>query len=149
MRLFLDTNVVMDVLTRREPFWEDARRIMVARFYGDVELWTSMQTFADCGYLLRRVAKGSDVRGALRAFSKQCRVAGFSADDLPDALDSGWPDLEDFLIARCAERVRADWLVTRDAKGFAASKVPVLDPAGFLGMMEETRGIAYEELELG
>lgn len=45
-----------------------------------------------------------------------------------EGLESHWPDLEDFLIARCAENEGADYLITRDTKWFENSRVPALTP---------------------
>jgi len=67
-------------------------------------------------------------------------------DDVWDGMSSGWPDLEDFLIAKAAQRIRADYLITRDAKGFVSSPVRALTPAAFLKLMRDDYHVIYEEL---
>lgn len=74
------------------------------------------------------------------------RLAAPSAADLLDGLSSDWPDLEDFLVARCAQRVKADFVVTRDLKGFEKSEVTAITPTEFVEITQEELGISYEEV---
>lgn len=60
----------------------------------------------------------------------------------------GWDDLEDCLIALAAERVGADYLITRDAKGFARSTVPAVSPDAWLNIMREEHSLDYGEVQL-
>ena len=59
-----------------------------------------------------------------------------------------WDDFEDCLIALAAERAGADYLVTRDAKGFARSAVPAISPEGWLSLMQEEHGLSYDEVPI-
>lgn len=147
MRLLLDTNILLDYYGRRQPFFNDARRFRIAAAFGDVELWASGQSFTDAEYILRGFAPVPQLRTMMGESLAFLSVAMPSALDVEDGLHSDWPDLEDFLVARCAERIGADCLITRDAEGFAASAVPVLSPAGFFDMMERDHGIVYDEVD--
>lgn len=60
----------------------------------------------------------------------------------------GWDDFEDCLIALAAERVGADYLITRDAKGFARSTVPAVSPDAWLNVMREEHSLDYGEVQL-
>lgn len=148
MRLLLDSNVLLDYYGRRAPFFEDAKRLRIAALFGDVELWAAAQSFTDAEYVMRRFAPVEALRAMMAESLAFLSVASSSAADVGEGIRSGWPDLEDFLVARCAERVQADYLLTRDEKGFAQSAVPVLSPAGFFEMLEHDHGIVYDEVGL-
>ena len=60
----------------------------------------------------------------------------------------GWRDYEDCLIALAAEKVHADYVITRGAKGFLRSSVPPISPAAWLEKMECERGLAYGAVNL-
>lgn len=147
MKLLLDTNVLIDYYARREPFFEDAMKLRVAALFGDVELWAAAQSFADVEYVLRGAVPLDTLRSMMRESLSFLKVAASGAGDVACALRSGWPDLEDFLIARCAERVRADYLITRDAGDFEHAGMPALAPSGFLRMLAEEHGLTYDEID--
>lgn len=147
MRLLLDTNVLVDYYARREPFFDAAAKLRCAAYFGDVELWASAQSFADIEYILRRAIPIDALRAMMRESLGFLNISTPSATDVHDAIASAWPDFEDFLVARSAERVRADYLVTRDANGFAQARIPVVSPTEFLSIMEKRHGIVYDDIE--
>lgn len=58
MKLFLDTNALIDLVARREPYVSDVGKLCIAAYFGDVQLWASTQSYADAYYVLRRAASG-------------------------------------------------------------------------------------------
>ena len=147
MRLLLDTNVLVDYFAQREPFAEDVTRLRIAACFGDVELWASAQSFPDIEYILRGAIPVDELRQMMAQSMDFLEICSTSASDVREAFSSGWPDLEDYLIACAAQRVKADCLITRDGKGFAQSKVPAMPPKAFFEMLERERGIIYEEVD--
>ena len=143
MRLFLDTNILVDFYARRDPFFQEAKLLWIASCFKDVELWASSQSFVDAEYILRRAIPVRTLREMMTKSLAHLRISSPSPNDLADVLSSGWPDLEDFLIARCAQNEGADYLITRDTKGFGSSKVPALSPEQFFRMMQEEYGVVY------
>ena len=144
MNLLLDTNVIIDYLGRREPFFGSAERVMAAGFFGDVKLWTSTLSLKDAFYVLERFVGSAPLQ---RSFTKLNEVVSFVSvgeEDMLRALRLEWPDLEDCLIATCAEKAKADYLITRDLDGFERSAVPALQPDEWLALMKEQRGIDYD-----
>ena len=145
MRVFLDTNILVDFYARREPFFQNAKLLWIASYFKDVELWASTQSFVDIEYILRRAVPVQTLREMMAKSLDLLRVSSPEPNDLTDGLSSGWPDLEDFLIARCAQNEGADYLITRDAKGFEHSIVPVVSPEQFFRMLKEEYGVVYGE----
>ena len=148
MKIFLDANILIDYFAQREPFCKEANKLRIVDFFGDAELWASAQSFSDIEYILGRIHPVQKVREKMAKSLDFLQIATFEAADVEDALRSTWPDLEDFLIARCAERIKADYLITRDLHGFVDSPVPVLNPAEFFSMLKTKYDIEYEGLSL-
>ncbi len=143
MKLFLDTNILIDKLANRDPFVEDVRKLCIARYFGDVELLVSAQSYLDAMYVLRKFA-------AKEAIKKACikSLNFFEVSDVPEqairqACESDWPDAEDHVIAITAKLVMADFLVTRDPGGFRQSPVQPVSPASCISMLRDEYGIEY------
>ena len=61
MKLFLDTNVLIDLYQQRHPFYEDVKKLQVMEEFGDAELWASAKSFTDIFYVLRRECSSADI----------------------------------------------------------------------------------------
>lgn len=147
MKLLLDTNTLIDHLAQREPFAKDMRTLYIASFFGDVELWASVQSYLDALYSLRKHADQRELRDAALGTLEFIHPCGTRAADLEPALQSDWQDVEDFVIAQSASNVSADYLVTRDIDGFGKAAVPVATPAQIVAKLED-QGLHYDSLPI-
>ena len=144
MRLLLDTNVLIDYFGKREPFYDDCKTLLIMQAVKDVELWSSSKSYTDVFYALRRAVPSDQLQKAFAASFERIRPCAIDAEMLRIAALREWDDFEDCLVAVCAERVQADYLVTRDKSGFARSKVPTIEPAEFLDLIEQRYGFRYD-----
>lgn len=144
MNLLLDTNVFIDYLGRKEPFFPAAQQVVGAGFFGDATLWVADLSTKDAFYALNHFMDSARIQKAMLKAFEVVRPVALSADDTIRAARLQWDDYEDCLVALCAERVRADYLITRDPKGFERSSVPVMSPQDWLAMMHDEKGLAYE-----
>ncbi len=143
MNLLLDTNVFIDYVGRKPPHFADAERIVAAGFFGDATLWLPALSLKDAFCVLSRYVDATRVQ---RAFLKACEVVSLVSLTPEESLRAarlGWDDYEDCLVALCAEKAKADYLVTRDKAGFARSAVPAISPRMWLERMEGERGLSY------
>ena len=147
MKLFIDTNVLIDYIARRDPFFEYAKLLRTAELFDDVELWCSIQSFTDAEYILRGAIPLDALRTMMNACLDFIKVANPSEEDLHSAFSSCWSDLEDYLIAACANAIRADFIITRDKEGFSGSSIPALSPSEFFTIMESDYQITYDEID--
>ncbi|MDO4183024.1 MAG: PIN domain-containing protein [Coriobacteriia bacterium] len=145
MKLLLDTNVLIDQLAQRVPFYQHIRTLCIASYFKEVELWCSVQSYTDAAYALRKFAPKQQLMSTMEATLEFIRPCSFPAESLRPALRSDWPDLEDFLIAYAAAGIKADYVVTRDEGGFQASKVPALSPQAAVDMLANA-GLVYDEV---
>lgn len=148
MRVLVDTNVLIDYWCTRKPFFEDAVKLRIAACFDDIELWASGQSFTDAEYMLSSVDNHSEVRAILEKSLAFLNIAASTATDYAEGLASDWGDIGDYLVAKCAQRVRADYLLTRNKAGFIKSNVPVMEPKEFLALLKNKYNCEYDMVNL-
>lgn len=131
-RILFDTNVLLDVLLRREPWLEASSRAWDAHASGLVEGYVAAVSFTDLFYVLSKLSGRDSARKAIRACLATFAVAAVDREVLliADALPG--EDFEDNVQAACAQALGLDAIVSRDTSGFSAAMVPVLTPAELL-----------------
>ncbi|MDR1186870.1 MAG: PIN domain-containing protein [Bifidobacteriaceae bacterium] len=128
-RVVLDTNVAIDYLDSARPAHRAAVDLLTALIAAGVEVCLAATSLKDIYYLVTPTAGEARARQAVKAFTQAFTILPIDADVCTKALASDEPDFEDGLIRACAEAVKADWIVTRDAAAFTRSPVPKADSA--------------------
>lgn len=133
MKIMIDTNVVLDVLLRREPFFQASYEVMKRSALEQVDGFVSATAATDIFYLLRRALR--DDRTAKDNLEKLMQLVGFAdalGEDVHAAIASNMADFEDALVSAIAERCHMDYIVTRNTKDYVESPVKALTPQEFL-----------------
>jgi len=131
--LFLDTNIVIDLLARREPFYKSAAQLFSLADKMQLQLCVSALTFANTNYILLREKKPEEAKLILRKLKLIVKV--ISLDDKIIGLslnDSDFKDYEDALQYYSALENGNDMIITRNLKDFQKSKIPALTAEQFL-----------------
>ena len=132
MKILLDTNVALDYLSAREPFFEASRNVILIP-PKLCRKFMSVKQMADIAYLIKRAGKSNnDVSSELIRFSWIVEVIDLTREDFIKAVHSKMKDFEDALLAYSAERCDIDYIITRNAKDFALSPTIALSPLDFL-----------------
>ena len=131
MKVFVDTNVLLDVLAKREPFYQDAARIWSLAERGRIEGLVSAISFNNVYYVVRRASGRKSAEKALQLMRNVFVAVPLSVQILSQAIDGGLADFEDAIQFHSAIHAEADCLVTRDADHFPATDLPILPPAAF------------------
>ena len=132
-KLFLDTNIVIDLLEKREPYCYDAMRLFTLAFYKQVQLIVSPMTYATASFLLRH--HGSEgVRNLLSNFRFLSLVSTANEQTVDDALASSFDDFEDALQYYSALQAKAEVIITRNGKDFLNSELPVMTARDYLNL---------------
>ena len=134
-RLFLDTNVVLDLLGERESYYEAAAKIATLADTGHIDLVVSALTHATIYYLLARVEDNALVKEKIRKFKVIAETADLTDKIIDKGLSSKFSDFEDALQYYCALKLDCNILITRNAKDFKASEIPVLSPNEYLNRL--------------
>jgi predicted nucleic acid-binding protein len=135
VRLFIDTNVVLDVLAKRDPWFGDAARVLAHVEQGRASGHIAAHTLTTLHYLLTRHLGQGKTAAVLIDLTTLLRVEPVDHEVLQQALALGWRDFEDAVQAVAAARSRADYLVTRNPRDFRQSLVPVITPPELLTLL--------------
>lgn len=134
-RVFLDTNVIIDLILEREGV-DDAADILQLGEDGKIELVVSFLTMANTAYIARKGHTQEQLYAIMADLSAMFRTLYMDEKQLRQALEQPATDLEDMLQYQCAKANLCDVIVTRNTKHFAFAEIPVLTPAVFLGRSE-------------
>jgi predicted nucleic acid-binding protein len=131
-RLFLDTNVVIDLLGEREPFYRHAAMLALLADKGQLQLVTSSLSFVTTEYVLCQYEGKEAVLDKLRKFKTLTEVATVDDPVIDKALHSGFSDFEDAVQYHSALKSNCQIIITRNKKDFKRPEIPVLSPEEFL-----------------
>lgn len=135
----LDTNVLLDYLTRRPPFGEDAVELMQAGADGAVRLYAVSLSFANIEYIVRRQTSATQARVLLLQLERLVGILAVDGDIIRRALGSHFTDFEDgiqYFTTLTQPAITA--IITRDPKGFRDSDLPILSPAQAIAELDRS-----------
>ena len=132
MKVLVDTNVILDVIIKREPHFEFSAAFLKLCNVKITGCIIASQT-TDIYYILSRsgIDKFSAVN-ILKKLTKNMKVLNINAADVQNALNSSIADYEDSLLACCAKRQKAEYIITRNEKDFHQSPVSAISPQSLL-----------------
>ena len=135
MRLFLDTNVTLDVLAGREPWLHDSATVLSLlesdQFHGIV----AAHSITTLYYLCVKELGRDKATAALIDLLKLVSVAPLDQETILKAIALGWGDFEDAIQMLSAADANADYLITRNARDFKTSAIPVVSPSELLAIL--------------
>ena len=134
-RVLLDTNVVLDVLANREPFVDEAEAVLRQVEARAMEGLVAANSITTLHFLLAKHLGKAKARKVLTDLLHVVKVVPVDEDRIRHALALNWSDFEDALQAACAETAEAEYLVTRDKRGFKRSPVKIVTPAELLALV--------------
>ena len=132
MRWLIDTNVVLDVLLKRAPHFQDSAAVWKLCETDQAEGYISTLTFANLVYVMRKELSPAQIKDVLDRMKLIFRFANFSASSLSRAAELQWPDFEDAVQSVIAEEIGADHIITRTVRDFRDSRVTAFTPTEVL-----------------
>jgi len=130
-RVFVDTNVILDVVLQRDGFWSDSLKVFQLAEQGKVKACVSASSITDVFYISRKKLTTPVARQVIADLLSLFEIVGVGGEDLSGALSVPIDDFEDALQAYCAGKANADVLITRDTEGFPGIEINVSTPADF------------------
>ncbi|GMQ30463.1 PIN domain-containing protein [Algoriphagus confluentis] len=131
-RLFIDTNIVIDLLARREPFFREAQDLFTLGDQKKVQLLISALTFANAYYSISKHHKEVEARRHLANFKVLVTILPIDNKIIDLSLASEFADFEDGLQYFTAIENSSDLIITRNKKDFRDSQIPVLSAGEYL-----------------
>ena len=132
-RILVDTNIVIDLLAKREQFYNEAAELFSRADRKELELTISALTFANTNYILTRLKSSKEAREILRKFKVLVELLALNNKITDLALsENDFPDFEAGLQYYSAIENQIDVIITRNKRDFKNSKIPVLTAKEFL-----------------
>lgn len=128
-KIFVDTNIIVDLIADRKPFSKYAIQIFQKAEWQEVALFASSHSIATTHYLLKKYLGEKELRDVLYNLLDYLTVVAVDIDILKKGLHSNHKDFEDAIQILCASSIeKMDCIVTRNTKDFKASEIPAYNP---------------------
>ena len=134
LSLLLDTNVILDVWLRREPFFADSACMMALVEEGQVRASLSANTLTTLFYLCKKTLGADAARAHIGGLLKIFSVAAVNRAVLADALTSRFDNFEDAVLHESARHAGCQAIITRNIRDFDAARLRVHTPTQYLKM---------------
>lgn len=131
-RLFIDTNIILDFLGERHPFYEPIAQLATLADKGQVILVFSPISFATVNYLLSKWESSEIAKEKLRKFKIISHICSLDGQTIEKGLNSAFTDFEDSLQYFSAVDSNCEILITRNGKDFKESLIPVMSADEYL-----------------
>ena len=131
MKILLDTNIVLDLLMQREPFFNDALKIFNQIESGRHEAFLCATTITTMHYLLTKHSSKVESKKSMQLLLKLFDIAPVNKDVLTLAEKVDFSDYEDAVIYASAKKIDIEAIITRNEKDFVKSDIPVFSPIAF------------------
>ena len=127
MKVFIDTNVIIDILEQRDPFFNDSYRIIQLGLQGELETFMSAGAVTDVFYIISRsIHDTKKAKEKIITLTTLINVCDTTIADIKAALILSINDFEDAVVAAIAKREKADYIVSRNEIDFSGSPVPTI-----------------------
>lgn len=132
MKAFIDTNVIVDVIAHRDPFFEDSQAILSLCAMREIEGAVTDLTFCNVAYVMRKQLGNVRVRECLCVLKQMLTIVPVGEMAIQSALDDETVDFEDAVQLAAAVNCGADVIITRNIRHFSRSPIQVMTPADYL-----------------
>ncbi len=139
-KLFIDTNIVIDLLSRREPYYKESAVLFSLADRKKIEISVSSLTIANTSHVLLRQLKANKVKEVLRKLRLVVKVLSLDDKIIGLALnDETFTDFEDGLQYFTAIENEQEMIITGNLKDYKTSQIPVMTARQFLETMKENK----------
>jgi predicted nucleic acid-binding protein len=130
--VLIDTNVVIDLLAKREPFYKSTSRLFTLASKKQIKAYVSSLTLVTTHFIVSRELSEDETRKVIRKFKSITNVLDLKDAYLNQALDSEFRDFEDAIQYQTALSNNLDAIITRNKRDFKKSRIPVYTTEEYL-----------------
>jgi predicted nucleic acid-binding protein len=131
-KIFVDTDVIYDLLASRDPHYHAAARLFTLSDEGKIQIFVSALSFANIHYLISKQLSSSEAKKLLRKFRLLVSVVPLNEKIIDLALNSEFNDFEDAIQYFCALDSDCDILLTRNLKDYKKAQITVMTANDFI-----------------
>jgi predicted nucleic acid-binding protein len=133
--ILIDINILLDVLQKREPFYETSAHLLASVETGRVKGLVAAHTITTLFYLIKKDRSSAEARAIITNLLQFIQIAPIDQSTIMQALNLDYHDYEDALQMISAVQCKVDCLITRNIKDYQPALLPVLQPVDFLGTL--------------
>lgn len=135
MRVLIDSNIILDVLQKREPFLPASALVWKLCEVEKIDGFVSTLTFTNIVYIMRKQLSPEKIREYFAKLQLIFTFVSIEPEDLQSASDLQWADYEDALQYVTATKLQVSYIITRNTKDFLLSNIPAIIPLEFLSIL--------------
>lgn len=132
MKVFLDTNILIDVVANRKPWVDDALVLFELAAQKRIVLVAADFSFINIAYITRKLFDKVELYALLDEMREYMHLLELGEKVIEGAIKAQWNDMEDCTQYLAAKNADVDYILTRNEKDFILSDIPVLSPKDFL-----------------
>ena len=135
MKILIDTNILLDVMCNRKEFVEDSLKVFKCCEVQKLKGYISALSIPNIVYIMRKQLDREQIKGVLATLTSLFSVIDLKESDLIKAAEMAFSDYEDAVQAVSADRIKADYIVTRNVKDYKNSRVSAVTPTELFARM--------------
>jgi predicted nucleic acid-binding protein len=133
--ILIDLNILLDVLLKREPFYETSAGLVAEIESGRAREYLTAHSVTTLYYLIQKGESSAEARATITNLLQFIKIAPVDQSTIEQALSLDYRDFDDAVQMISAVQCTADCLVTRNVKDYQPSLLPVMQPVDFLGTL--------------
>ena len=130
--ILIDLNILLDVLQKRQPFYESSANLLAAVETGRLDGYVAAHSFTTLFYLIQKDRGAAEARATITNLLQFIKVAPVDQRTIEQALNLDYADFEDAVQMITAVQCKMNYLVTRKVKDYRPALLPVMKPVEFL-----------------
>lgn len=133
--VLIDINILLDVLQKREPFYEISAAMLALVETGRVKGYVAAHSITTLFYLIKKDRSAAEARATITNLLQFIKIATVDQSTIEQALNLDYRDYEDAVQMISAVQCKADCLITRNVKDYQPALLSVLQPVEFMGTL--------------
>ena len=134
-KILIDTNVLLDYPLEREPFFDDAKKVILSCTEGNIKGCIAAHSISNMFFILRKDYTAKERREILLNLCTIFNIEGIDKAKLLSGLaNEDFSDFEDCLQMECAKSYGAEYIVTRNIADYSTSEIKAILPSEYLGL---------------
>lgn len=137
MIVLIDTNIILDVLLRRQPYTNEAQIIMTKCANREIIGYLAAHSIPNLFYILRKTYTQKERRRLIKNLCDVFYISALNVEKIKSAIENEeFEDFEDCLQEECAVEVMADYIVTRNPNDYKNSRIKIIQPNEFIKLLK-------------
>lgn len=133
--VLIDINILLDVLQKRESFYEPSASLLASVETGLVKGYVAAHSITTLFYLIRKDKSAAEARATITNLLQFIKIAPVDQSTIEQALNLDYRDYEDAVQMISAVQCKADCLITRNIKDYQPALLPIAQPVDFLSTL--------------